>query len=129
MLFDKPQKIDAVVKVPIENKNILLLPYRSQNFPVMGNINTKPKEYAVSVQLAQLIVVCNSCCKVCSAVATIVPSTVIINRARETIVKTIALRTSGFCSSCLMGLLSAITFCETFIIENLPGKKSNPATV
>ena len=74
-----------------------------------GSITTKPKEYAVSVHPAQLTVVCKSSCRVCSAVATMVESTVIISSDSATIGNTI----NGFTASYLcLCWLCIVLFCS-----------------
>src|SRR6185437_13894190 len=100
MLSDSPQPSDASVNAMVDQRKTFRQPYRWLNLPLTGSISTNPKEYAVIVHPAQLIVVCSPCCSACKAVATIVASTEVIASAKATIVKITTRLTGGFPPAC-----------------------------
>src|SRR6185437_6931679 len=129
MLSASPQHNDAAVKAITEPRNILRRPYRSLSLPLIGSISTNPNEYAVMVHPAQLIDVCNPCCKECNAVATIVESTDIISNASATIVKTSARRTGRLSPGGLKNPSVPRTSCRTLIFRLISADgDSSPAT-
>src|ERR1700678_3282267 len=87
MLVARPQQSEAIVNTTTEKRKKRRRPYRSLNLPASDSANTMPTEYAVIVQLVQLIEVCSPFWIACSAVATIVPSKELIKRAIATTVK------------------------------------------
>lgn len=89
MFVERPQSSEAIVKVAMEERKMRLCPNCVLSLALNGSITTKPKEYTVSVHPAQLTEVCKSTCKACSAVATMVESTVIISSDSATIGNTI----------------------------------------
>jgi hypothetical protein len=98
---ESPHNNDANVNVATEIRKTGLLPNRMLNFALSGSITTNPNEYAVNVHPAQLTEVFKSICKVCKAVATMVESTVIINKAIATMGNTIL----GFTCSYLLSII------------------------
>src|ERR1700678_3141313 len=87
MLVARPQQSEAIVNTTTEKRKKRRRPYRSLSLPASESAKTIPTEYAVIVQLVQLIEVCRPFWIACSAVATIVPSKELISSAIATTVK------------------------------------------
>lgn len=97
MFVERPQSSDAMVKRAMEERKMRRWPNCVLSLALSGSITTKPKEYMVNVHPTQLTEVCKSSCRVCSAVATMVESTVIISSDSATMGNTI----NGFTASYL----------------------------
>src|ERR1700691_5743172 len=87
MLWARPQHSDAPAKTTTDARKKRRRPYRPLNLPASGSINTMPTEYAVIDQLVQLMDAWSPCCIACSAVATMVPSSELINSPSATTAK------------------------------------------
>jgi hypothetical protein len=87
MLVASPQQSEALANTTTETRKKRRRPYRSLNLPASDSAKTIPTEYAVIVQLVQLIEVCSPFWIACSAVATMVPSKELISKAIATTAK------------------------------------------
>ena len=87
MLVASPQQSEALANTTTETRKKRRRPYRSLNLPASDSAKTIPTEYAVIVQLVQLIEACSPFWIACSAVATMVPSKELISKAIATTAK------------------------------------------
>src|ERR1700691_1412768 len=106
MLVARPQQSEAVANITTETRKKRRRPYRSLNLPASDSAKTIPPEYAVIVQLVQLIEACSPFWIACSAVATIVPSKELISRAIATTEKIAIRRGASISASGAPGLKS-----------------------